>query len=372
MRIIKNLTEEIGPRVAGTQGEYRASQYIANEFKQLGLDTKVQEFSFLNWTLNEPPRLWVEEPERKEIRVAPMAYTIPTLAKGVTGYLKKVGKMYIIPGYMEWPKYCILGEGDSEQGYLVVNPNGMAAPIPNSTCLLPEAGAVIGKEDAEVLDAWLENGKDVRVKLYNPGHFEPARSQNVIGILGTGQPQIIVCAHYDSVFYSPGAVDNASGIQVIYNIAKRLVSEGGSNLSTIAFIAMGCEEPGPLGSRYYVKWLKERGLLENIHFCVNFDMVGRGERYFLRAGQGTGERLIKILEEGDFKLDHEIKLDTAKASSDNWPFNEENIPNVQVVSLPFPLYHQAEDTMDKLDTTIIQGAEEIGFQLIRTLARKSS
>ncbi|WHH60488.1 M28 family metallopeptidase [Petroclostridium sp. X23] len=367
MNILKHLAEVMGPRVAGTQGEARAAEFLAGEFTKLGLDTNVQEFTFLNWNMNEPPRLWIKAPVEKEIKVAPYTYSLSTPPNGIVGKLKKIGKMYIIPGYMDWTKYSIIDENNTELGCIVANPNGMAAPISSGKCTLPEACAVIGKDDAREIDDLLESGQEVKVCLYNSGHFVPSQSRNVIGVLGEGLPQVVVCAHYDSVFYAPGAVDNASGIQVVYNIAKRFIEEGKMNKKTIAFIAMGCEEPGLLGSRYYVKFLKEHGLLDHIEFCVNFDMVGKGENFFLRAGMGKGEYLMNILNESNLKIAHDIKLDTAKASSDNWPFNEENIPNVQVVALPFPLYHQSDDTVDQMDTKILSEAEEIGYTLIKEL-----
>lgn len=370
MKIIKYLSEEIGPRVAGSFNEYRASQYIKNEFERVGLKTEIQEFSFLNWALKERPQIWVEQPEFRQIQTAPFAYTLSTPAKGIMGHIRKIGKMYIIPGYMEWPKYCIFDDANNELGYFIVNPNGPAVPVSSTAYLLPEAGAIIGKDDAIKLDNWLNQGKEVIVRLSNPVNFELGRSQNVIGILGGGQPQIVVCAHYDSVPYSPGAVDNASGIQLIYNIANKLLSEGIHNMPTIAFVAMGCEELGLIGSRYYVKWLKENGLLESVKFCINIDMAAKGDKIFLRAGQGIEDYFKEYVEQSNVETDYEIKTDTAKASSDNWPFNEEFIQNVQIVALPFPLYHQETDNIEKMDKQLFNKVEKIGYDLINILTNK--
>lgn len=370
LNIIKHLSENIGPRVAGTEKEHRASVYIENEFKAIGLETKIQTFSFLNWILNDPPKLWIQKPQQFEMKSAPMAYTLPTRPQGIIGNLKKIGKKYIIPGYMEWEKYTIMDKEDNNLGYLVVNPNGQAAPIPNNDHLLPEIGAVIGNEDGERIDSWLASGKQVCVCLWNPGTFVPSQSQNVIGVLGKGTPEIVVCAHYDSVFYSPGAVDNGSGVQVMYNIAKRLKKENNSKIAPIAFVAMGCEELALSGSRHYVKYLKERGLLKNIHFCVNFDMVGNGERIVLRVSQGKWEYISDVIEKSGIKAEREIVFDTPKASSDNWPFDVEGINNMQFVSLPFPLYHQAEDTLKKVDISLVKEIEEIGYQVISHIAKE--
>lgn len=355
--------------MAGTSSEHVASEFIVSEFETLGLETNVQRFPFLNWSFRAPPRARIIMPERQEISVAPMAYTLPTSAEGIEGRIRNLGKMYIIPGYIEWVKYSIEDEEGHEIGYLVANPNGSAVPIPNTLYTLPEICAVIGKEDAQQINAWLEEGKEVQAWLYTEGIFELGYSQNVIGVLGKALPQLVVCAHYDSVYDSSGAVDNSSGVQVIYDIASRLFSEGTSELMSIAFIAMGCEEPGFLGSRYYVRWLKERGLLKYVRFCINFDMVGKGDSFILRTEQAIGEHMIKILEQSQIREKYNIKVDSPKASSDNWPFHEQGIPSVQVVSLPFPLYHQPTDALDKVDMEVVKGASEIGLYLVRALTK---
>lgn len=48
MEHVKVLSEEIGHRVAGTNEEYEAALYIADEFEKLGYDVKIQEFDFIN------------------------------------------------------------------------------------------------------------------------------------------------------------------------------------------------------------------------------------------------------------------------------------------------------------------------------------
>lgn len=372
MRALKYLANTIGPRVSGTQGEYIASRYIYREFKALGLDTEIQEFTFLNWLLREPPRLRILEPELVDVPVAPMSYTLSTPAQGVVGRVKKAGKMFIIPKYMEWPRYSIENEVGSERGFFVANPNGPAIPIPNTKHMLPMVGTIIGKDSAHQLDVWLRESKEVHAWLYNAGSFEPACSQNVIGIAGKGTPEVVVCAHYDSVYYSAGAVDNASGVQVVYDIASRILSEDVSGLAPVAFIAMGCEEPGFFGSRYYVKHLKECGILEGIRFCINFDMVGNGSAFVLRAGQGSGKRLMGILDNIIARGKYDIRLETARPSSDNWSFEEEGIPNVQITAVPGPFYHEPADVVDNVDPNIIAGAREIGYELIRSLSSENS
>lgn len=367
MEHVRYLSESIGVRVAGTSGEYEAAAYIEECFRKLGLATERQEFSFLNWLPLEKPRLFLTAPECREIAVAPMGYTLPSPSDGVEGELKKIGKMYLIPGYMEWEKYVLVNEG-REVAFLLKNPNGAAAPFPTGIPLLPEVGGVIGREDAALLDALLDKGP-VRLRLFNLCWQGAAQSQNIIGMLGAGSPRLIVTAHYDSAFYAPGAVDNASGIQALMKTAEAFLGASEPLPAPVAFVAMGCEEPGLLGARHYVKHLKEHGALEDIRFCVNYDMIGRGERIVLRAGKGMEAYTADLKKKFEGSGRYEIALDTAKASSDNWPFEEQGIANMQFVSLPFPVYHRKEDTIEQCDQALCKQVEEMGIDLIHTLLR---
>jgi aminopeptidase YwaD len=369
MRVLEHLSKTIGSRVAGSQSENTAAEFIAEQFQALGLETTIQDFWFINWCLKERPRLEVLEPDKLDFEVAPMTYTLATPVKGIEGRVNRIGQMYIVPGYIEWPKYTIEDSKGKELGFFIANPNGKAVPLPNSKCMLPGAGVIIGKADSEKVSSWLEEGTHVRARLFNTGKFEPARSQNVIGMLGEGVAQIVVCAHYDSVFYSSGAVDNASGVQVIYDIALRLLQIRELAGKTIAFVAMGCEEPGFWGSRHFVKWLKERGMLERVEFCLNFDMVGKGDTFVLRGEEEIAAKLMHVLRNAGIKNKFTIKQDNIKASSDNWAFQEEKVPNAQVLALPFPLYHSQDDVLGAVDLGIIEGAVEIGFHLVCSLVR---
>ena len=62
--------------------------------------------------------------------------------------------------------------------------------------------------------------------------------------LGTGQPD-----HGDGIFH--GAMDNASGVASLLEIARALQADGDRPKRSILFVAVGGEEKGLLGSRYF-------------------------------------------------------------------------------------------------------------------------
>jgi Zn-dependent M28 family amino/carboxypeptidase len=94
---------------------------------------------------------------------------------------------------------------------------------------------------------------------------------------GINNQCIIICAHYDSRIKdladfesrSPGANDNASGVSAILEIA-RLINK--QNLDyTVQFVLFSGEEQGLLGSKNYVKFVKENNI--DIYRVVNLDMI---------------------------------------------------------------------------------------------------
>lgn len=113
-----------------------------------------------------------------------------------------------------------------------------------------------------------------------------ARGQNkvvanvVARIPGVSTPdeQVLVGAHFDSatlgsssesVVYSPGADDDASGTAAVLECAR--VLSGYAFDRTLVFVAFNAEEVGLVGSKYYAEAAKARG--DDIRAMINLDMV---------------------------------------------------------------------------------------------------
>ncbi|QDL10660.1 peptidase M28 [Brasilonema octagenarum UFV-E1] len=80
---------------------------------------------------------------------------------------------------------------------------------------------------------------------------------------------ILVGAHYDTVYFSPGADDNASGVAVTLEIARLFGSHPTARTLQLAFFDK--EEAGLLGSKAFVTNKKH---LENLQGVIIMDMVG--------------------------------------------------------------------------------------------------
>ncbi len=104
--------------------------------------------------------------------------------------------------------------------------------------------------------------------------------RNVIGTLRGRReaPPLIVAAHYDTVEGSPGADDNASGLVVLLDVARRV---GDATLErSVRFIAFCLEEQDLLGSLAYAAHL--RATRQEILGAIVLECVG-----YARSEEGS-------------------------------------------------------------------------------------
>ena len=94
-------------------------------------------------------------------------------------------------------------------------------------------------------------------------------------IPGNGAEITVIGAHYDSVFGSPGANDNGSGVAAVLALARRFASA--KPKQTLRFVAFVNEEPpyflsGEMGSQVYARRCKERG--DKISGMISLETIG--------------------------------------------------------------------------------------------------
>lgn len=104
------------------------------------------------------------------------------------------------------------------------------------------------------------------------------RVRNIVSqINGHERPEeiVVIGAHYDSVFGSPGANDNATGVAALLELARLLSGERPRR--TLRLVAFVNEEPpffktSAMGSRIYARQAKQRG--EKIIAMVSLETLG--------------------------------------------------------------------------------------------------
>lgn len=323
--------------------------------RSLGLEVRIQEFKFLSWELTRGPSIRLLHPLKRDIDAGFFLFSDDTPAGGVVGSVKRVGTMYIIEGLFEWPKYAVVDGSGRNLAYIIARPDGPALSFPliNERYYGCAPYLIIGQKEHMLFKKWLDEGVRIKAQVDIGGKLLPsAKSQNVVGTLkGTASPDehVVVCAHYDSAYSSPGANDNASGVEAMLSVAKRLTEKGPRK--TVKFIAFGAEEYWLLGSRFYVDSIKERGELSRIKAVINYDTIGVGDCLRVRVEPEDLKRKVKgAIESSGFNKKN-IVYESPKRSSDHWPFYEKGIPVVHLVSWPenfIPHYHQSTDTSEKI------------------------
>ena len=216
-----------------------------------------------------------------------------------------------------------------------------------------------------------------------------------VEILGTRPEILLIGAHYDSVFGSPGANDNGSGVAAMLALARRFA--GRKTEHTLRFVAFVNEEPpyflsGEMGSLVYAERCKARG--DKISAMISLETIGyfsdapNSQTYpspglgifYPKVGNFIGfvsnvhSRTLLRRVIGLFRQHAKIPSEGAALPwfvpgvswSDQWSFWKHGYPGIMVTdTAPFryPYYHSANDMPDKLDydrfALVVSGMEKV-------------
>ena len=214
-------------------------------------------------------------------------------------------------------------------------------------------------------------------------------------IQGARSEIILIGAHYDSVFGSPGANDNGSGVAATIALARRFA--GRKTEHTLRFVAFVNEEPpyflsGEMGSLVYARRCKARG--DRISAMISLETIGyfsdapNSQVYPSRAlgvfypkvgnfiGLVSNVHSRTLLRRAIDLFRKHAKIPSEGASlpwfipgvswSDQWSFWKNAYPGIMITdTAPFryPYYHSANDTPDKLDydrfALVVSGMEKV-------------
>ncbi|MGC6285069.1 MAG: DUF4910 domain-containing protein [Polaribacter sp.] len=184
---------------------------------------------------------------------------------------------------------------------------------------------------------------------------------NVIGYLDNkAENTVIIGAHYDHLGYGGegslfrdtikavhnGADDNASGVALLLDLAKKLKGKNTNN--NYLFMAFSGEEMGLLGSNYFVK--NPTIDTKKVSYMINMDMVGRMKKDSSLAVYGTGTSPIfkQVLKahNNSFKL---IQNESGVGPSDHTSFYLADIPVLHFFTGQHSDYHRPSDDIETLN-----------------------
>lgn len=257
----------------------------------------------------------------------------------------------------------------------------------NVVYLSPQlAREIMGKKSKKVIKA--------RKKLQKSGKLKPVTfpvdlvltqeksvkelvGENVLGFVEGRDPELkdevlVVSAHYDHVGMRGdnvfnGADDNGSGTTTVLEIAEAFVKAkamGKGPRRSVLFLLVSGEEKGLLGSKYYAS--HPVFPLENTIADINVDMVGRVDDehaddpyYIYVIGSNRLSTELHDINERMNKEYTQLELDyTYNAEddpnryyyrSDHYNFAVKGIPSIFFFNGTHADYHQASDTVEKIN-----------------------
>ena len=195
------------------------------------------------------------------------------------------------------------------------------------------------------------------------------KAVNIVGVLpgrDPSAPAVLMMAHYDSAWNSPGAADDGAGVAAILEAVRAIKARGPADRSLVV-VFTDSEELNLDGARIF---FSEHPLRDRIGAVVNLEARGGGGRAFMfETGRGNAETI-------DLFSRAARRADGGASSSSLSIFVYENMPNgtdftisrnrgVAGVNFAFigrpSQYHSPTATPDNLDQGAVQ---HIGSQAL--------
>lgn len=207
-----------------------------------------------------------------------------------------------------------------------------------------------------------------------------AEVKNVIAVLEGAGPladeTLVIGAHYDHLGFGRGsektlyngADDNASGVAVMLEVARRLASRPEKLRRRVVFIAFAAEERGLLGSHHYVR--NPRFPIENTIAMLNADCVGRlREEKLTVGGVGSAAGFDPLLDELNqrhaFKL---TKQASGRGPSDHAAFYGARVPVMHLFTGRHGDLHRPSDDFETLNLSGMRRIADLVTELAVALA----
>ena len=366
---VQVLAGEIGPRVAGTEEERSAANYIAGQLAMAGYEVEQTAFSFQAF-VDLGTSLVVLAPESKNIAAVPLQ---STAAGKVTAEIVTAG----IGRPEDFPaggagKIALIERGDiffTEKVENAAKAGASAAIIYNSipgrfagrldTVSSIPAVTITRAQGLSLLDLMGESNVTVQLdaRVTHNG-----TSQNIVAKPPHGECQIYVGGHYDSVATAEGGNDNASGTATVIELARSMAADG--EFDDVCFTLFGSEEIGLFGSRAIAQSFDNRQREATVAM-LNFDVVGAGARFLVGGSPDIAELAAwKAEEEGVALFVGNLP---SNASSDHASFIEIGIPAIIFYRAGGPPIHTPADTASVVEAELLEETGRVGLATIMDL-----
>jgi Zn-dependent M28 family amino/carboxypeptidase len=389
------LTENIGPRLAGSPPAQAASEYVAAEMRKLGLDVHLEEARVSHWVRGEEKAELVEYPGQppqvtQRIVLTTLSGSTATPAEGITadvivvhsfdelkalGRDKVAGKMVLFNVRYDQRKaqngYAFDAYGEAvvyrgHGGEAVAKLGGVASlirSVGSAAYRLPHTGfsypapvpaAALAAEDADLVEHLCAQGR-VRMHLtLTPQHLPDTVGYNVVADLkGSEHPEqiVVVSGHLDSWDLGCGAIDDGAGVVIAMATAESLQRLHIRPRRTLRVIAWMDEENGGGGHDAYAK--SHAAEMANHVAAIESDAgAGHPLGFSARLSPAAIAALRPILDVLRPVGSTVVRPTNVSPGSDIEPLVDAGVPGLGIIQdgrKYFDYHHTAADTLDKVD-----------------------
>ncbi len=392
------LTNNIGPRLSGSQQILQAEKYVADEMRKLGLEVTLQPVKVPHWVRGKETGELVEFPgmapgTTQKIVLAALGGSIATAEGGLTGQIVIVTSFEELNGLGEngvkgkivlfntkfdrelaasgfgsqayGQAVQFRGAGPSAAGrlgaigVLVRSAGGSQNRLAHTGGTRYQDGvaqipaAAVSSEDADLI-AHLAAEGDTRIRMVlTPKIMPDAINHNVIADLkGSEKPNeiVIVSGHLDSWDLGTGALDDATGVAVSMQVLALLNELNIKPKRTIRLIAYANEENGLRGGEGYLE--REKDNLANHFAAIESDLGASHPVGIFFAGRPELAGYLGPISQLLRSHGSALTQQQPGVGADIGPLTRQGIPsfapwfNTQTY---FNYHHTAADTFDKVD-----------------------
>jgi hypothetical protein len=211
-------------------------------------------------------------------------------------------------------------------------------------------------------------------KLQDRGRLAVAPTQgvNLIGVLpglDRAQPAVLLMAHYDSVWASPGAADDAAGVAAALEIVRAIGAEGRPRRDVVVLFT-DAEEVGIVGAD---KFFNGHPLARRTGAVINMESRGGGGRTAMfETGRGNGEMIEVYRKEVSRPSSNSLAVLIYELMPNNTDFSIPKKQGIAGFNFAFigegQYYHSPASTAQALKAATLQDLGQQAHEVTRALA----
>jgi hypothetical protein len=392
--ITASLATEIGPRLAGSEGDRAAVAWALTRLNDLGFENvRVQNVTVPRWVRGSIEAA-ITSPWPQPLVAVALGGSVGTSEEGleadvlqVTGLdaLRKLGRgavegrIVFINQRMKRTRdvsgYAAAVSARAEGAAAAAALGAVAVVIRSigtgNNRLAHTGGmryddeapripaAALSNPDADMLERQLASGRQVTLRLkLTARELPPTRSANVIGEIPGTDPDgeiVLLAAHLDSWDLGTGAQDDAAGVGIVLEAARLIRDMKLAPKRTLRVALFANEEFGLSGAITYASGLDQAELARHV-VAMEADLgAGPVWRFDTGVAEAALPRMAAFAEVLQ-PLGIERGANDSRGGPDLRPLYQLGVPVLGLMhdaTHYFDLHHTANDTLDKIDPKVL-------------------